>query len=137
MTQELKDFFIQYNNDKPLRILIVDDDKMSHIVVEKMLVICGFLVEKSYDGLEALIKIRNRNVHYDFVLMDIHMPNMDGLTATREIKSIRGMETLPIFALTGDLSMQAKMQVISAGMSDYFNKPLDIDRLLVTIKSYL
>lgn len=137
MDQSLKDFFINYNRKKPLRVLLVDDDPISLLSVEKAFVICGFKVDLAYDGSQAIEMVRNAIPKYDFILMDIHMPNVDGVTATREIKKVRGYDSVPVFAVTGDISLEAKMEVVSVGMSEYFNKPLDKESVLLTIKTYL
>ncbi len=137
MDQSLKDFFIEYNHNRLLKVLLVDDDKIVQRTSERLFVICGFKVDVAYDGLQAIDMAMSAFPRYDFILMDIHMPTMDGIQATREIKRIREYESVPVFALTGDMSMDAKLQVVSAGMREYFNKPVDMDQVLTTIKSYL
>lgn len=138
MDQQLKDFFIQYNNrHKPLRVLLVDDDRVIQFATQRMFVICGFVIDVAYDGLQALDMVRSSFLKYDFIIMDIHMPNMDGIQVTRQVRKMPNYERVPVFALTGDMSMQAKLEVISAGMNEYFNKPIDIDSVLAMIKSYV
>jgi CheY-like chemotaxis protein len=91
----------------------------------------------AYDGIQAIDLVRNAFQKYDFILMDIHMPNMDGIEATKIIRSIRSYENAPIFALTGDMTMEAKLQVVSAGMNEYFPKPVDMDDVLEIMKTYI
>jgi CheY-like chemotaxis protein len=65
------------------------------------------------------------------------MPNMDGIDATKIIRTMKNYENVPIFALTGDMTMEAKLKVVSAGMNEYFSKPMEMDDVLNTIKSYV
>ncbi len=137
MKQELKDFFIDRNKAIPLRVLCVDDDKIIQFTTQRAFVICGFVTDMAYDGIQAIDLVRHSYQKYDFILMDIHMPNMDGIETTKIIHSIRNYENIPIFALTGDMTMEAKLKVVSAGMNEYFPKPVDMDLVLDTIKTYI
>ncbi len=137
MKQELKELFISRNQNIPLRVLCVDDDKIIQFTTQRAFVICGFVTDMAYDGIQAIDLVRHYFQKYDFILMDIHMPNMDGIEATKIIRSIRNYENVPIFALTGDMTMEAKLKVVSAGMNEYFPKPVDMDSVLDTMKSYI
>jgi CheY-like chemotaxis protein len=137
MKQELKEFFIGRNKNIPLRVLCVDDDKIIQFTTQRAFVISGFVTDMAYDGIQAIDMVRHSFQKYDFILMDIHMPNMDGIEATKIIRSIRNYESVPIFALTGDMTMEAKLKVVSAGMNEYFPKPVDMDLVLETMKSYV
>jgi two-component system sensor histidine kinase/response regulator len=137
MKQELKDFFINRNNAIPLRVLCVDDDKIIQFTIQRAFVICGFITDMAFDGLHAIDLVSHSYQKYDFILMDIHMPNMDGIEAAKMIRSIRNYESTPIFALTGDMTMEAKLKVVSAGMNEYFPKPVDMELVLSTMKTYL
>ncbi len=137
MKQELKDFFIKRNQDRPLRVLCVDDDKIIQFTTQRAFVICGFVTDMAYDGEQAIDLVRNSFQKYDFILMDIHMPNMDGIEATKIIRTMRTYENVPVFALTGDMTMEAKLKVVSAGMNEYFPKPVDMDEVLEIMKNYI
>ena len=137
MKQELKDFFIKRNQDRPLRVLCVDDDKIIQFTTQRAFVICGFVTDMAYDGEQAIDLVRNSFQKYDFILMDIHMPNMDGIEATKIIRTMRTYENVPVFALTGDMTMEAKLKVVSAGMNEYFPKPVDMDEMLEIMKNYI
>jgi len=137
MKQELKDFFIKRNQDRPLRVLCVDDDKIIQFTTQRAFVICGFVTDMAYDGEQAIDLVRNSFQKYDFILMDIHMPNMDGIEATKIVRTMRTYENVPVFALTGDMTMEAKLKVVSAGMNEYFPKPVDMDEVLEIMKSYI
>jgi CheY-like chemotaxis protein len=118
-------------------VLCVDDDKIIQFTTQRAFVICGFVTDMAYDGLQAIDLVRHSFLKYDFILMDIHMPNMDGIEAAKIIRSIRNYENVPIFALTGDMTMEAKLKVVSSGMNDYFPKPVDMDVVLETMKNYI
>ena len=137
MKQELKDFFIKRNQDRPLRVLCVDDDKIIQFTTQRAFVICGFVTDMAYDGEQAIDLVRNSYQKYDFILMDIHMPNMDGIEATKIIRTMRTYENVPVFALTGDMTMEAKLKVVSAGMNEYFPKPVEMDEVLEIMKNYI
>lgn len=137
MKQELKDFFIKRNQDRPLRVLCVDDDKIIQFTTQRAFVICGFVTDMAYDGEQAIDLVRNSFQKYDFILMDIHMPNMDGIEATKIIRTMRTYENVPVFALTGDMTMEAKLKVVSAGMNEYFPKPVEMDEVLEIMKNYI
>jgi len=137
MKQELKDFFIKRNQDRPLRVLCVDDDKIIQFTTQRAFVICGFVTDMAYDGEQAIDLVRNSFQKYDFILMDIHMPNMDGIEATKIVRTMRTYENVPVFALTGDMTMEAKLKVVSAGMNEYFPKPVDMDEVIEIMKSYI
>lgn len=137
MKQELKEFFIKQNQIRPLRVLCVDDDKIIQFTTQRAFVICGFVTDMAYDGVQAIDLVRNAFQKYDFILMDIHMPNMDGIEATKVIRTIRTYENVPIFALTGDMTMESKLKVVSAGMNEYFPKPVDMDMVLEAMKTYI
>ncbi len=137
MDQSLKDFFIDFNKRRPLRVLCVDDDKVIQFTTQRAFIVCGFVTDMAYDGLQAIDLVRSSFQKYDFILMDIHMPNMDGIEATKIIRGMKNYENVPIFALTGDMTMEAKLKVVSAGMNEYFNKPVDMDNVLAMIKGYV
>ena len=108
---------------RPLRVLIAEDDATNRMVVSKMLQ--EFMVETRmvYDGLQVVQAALDGD--YDLVLMDVRMPEMDGLAATRAIRSHGGrLVSLPIIALTANAFADDIKQCREAGMSDFLAKPL-------------
>lgn len=85
------------------------------------------VVDVAEDGGEAVSRLRERC--YDLVLMDVQMPTMDGLEATRQIRRIAGRENLPIVALTGNAFAEDRQACLDAGMSDYLAKPVSPESL--------
>jgi CheY-like chemotaxis protein len=89
----------------------------------------GALVEIARNGREALDHLRGRP-GVDLVLMDIMMPEMDGLEATRELRKDPRFARLPIIALTAKAMIDDREKALAAGANDYIAKPLDVDKLL-------
>jgi signal transduction histidine kinase/CheY-like chemotaxis protein len=119
---------------RPLRVLVVDDHEMNHAVVGAVLKKWGHAVNAAFDGQEALDRLASDN--YDVVLMDLQMPVMDGLDATRRIRK-REAETgavrIPIVALTARAMEEDRERCLAAGMDAYLSKPLDQRALFETL----
>jgi PAS domain S-box-containing protein len=105
-----------------LRILVVDDVPVNLIVVEKMLDSIGYQVETASNGIEAVEAVKSK--HYDFIFMDIQMPEMDGFAATRQIRKL-GVEKgdIPIVAMTANTQESDRDACIEVGMNDFIAKP--------------
>jgi CheY-like chemotaxis protein len=111
------------------RILVVEDDVRNIFALSSVLEARGAKLEIARNGREALEALA-RNGHVDLVLMDIMMPEMDGLTATREIRKRPGLEQLPIIALTAKAMRDDQQVCLEAGANDYIAKPIDVEKLL-------
>jgi CheY-like chemotaxis protein len=116
------------------KILIVDDNELN-------IKLCSAILKSDYqvftaasaeEGLESA-----RRIQPDLVLMDIQLPGMDGLTATREIKSDETLKTTPVIALTSFAMVGDREKALSAGCDDYLPKPIDIQGLKSTIAHFL
>jgi signal transduction histidine kinase/DNA-binding response OmpR family regulator len=113
----------------PLNILIAEDDEVNRMVISEMLKGMGHEIEFAKNGKEALEKAKENHDWADLILMDMRMPEMDGLEATRRIRDWERENHLklkPIFALTANAMEEDRNKCMSAGMSNYISKPIDI-----------
>jgi PAS domain S-box-containing protein len=116
-----------------LRLLVVEDNLLNQQVAYELLSNEGARVavaSNGRQGVEAALAARPR---FDAVLMDIQMPDIDGYTATAEIRRHGSMETLPIIAMTANALAEDKAACLAAGMNDHIGKPVDLDVLVNTI----
>jgi len=122
-------------------ILVVEDDVRNIFALSRILEPKGAQVEIARNGREALDVLARRaedgGKAIDLVLMDIMMPEMDGLTAIREIRKRPQWERLPIIALTAKAMKADREKCLAAGASDYIAKPLDVDRLLSLVRVWM
>jgi two-component system sensor histidine kinase/response regulator len=116
-------------------ILLVEDNEINQMVARELLEDAGLVVDVACDGQAALEMVRG--AAYDLVFMDMQMPVMDGLTATREIRKIRGLSRLPIVAMTANAMEQDRQKCIEAGMNDSVIKPIDPERLWAALLQWV
>ncbi len=116
-------------------ILLAEDNKINQEVVLALLTDTGLEVDIANDGLEALEQARAES--YDLILMDMQMPDMDGLEATRAIRALPGCATLPIVALTANTFDQDRERCLAVGMNDFLAKPVDPEQLFGTLMRWL
>ena len=119
-----------------LRLLVVDDSPINLKLAERVLQREGAEVTLMSDGQQALDGLRANPAGFDLVLMDIHMPVMDGLAATRAIREELGLVTLPVIALTAGVMADEKQNALDAGVNDFLPKPMDLDLMATMIRSY-
>jgi PAS domain S-box-containing protein len=117
------------------RVLLVEDHELNRELATIVLAEAGFGVDVAPNGRIACEKVRTG--HYDVVLMDMQMPVMDGVTATREIRRMPGRQGLPILALTANTMPQDRERCMEAGMNDFIVKPSDPDALLAALVRWI
>lgn len=120
-------FAVEY----PYRILVAEDNLMNQKLILKVLQKLGYEADLAEDGLIALEMMENKI--YDLILMDIQMPNMDGLQAARRIREIYGLKPI-ILAMTANALTEDRQQCMRAGMNDYMSKPLSLELLIQTLR---
>ena len=116
-------------------ILLVEDNELNQQVVLGFLEDTKAKVDVAGNGLIALEKLANKN--YDLVLMDIQMPEMDGVSATQEIRKQAKFKELPIIAMTAHAMPDELNKCLEAGMNEYFTKPIDPNALFSLMAKYL
>ena len=124
-------------NERPAaHILIVDDNATNRLVVEALCEMFDCTSEQAEDGVEALEAARSR--HFDLILMDIRMPRMDGVAATRAIRALPGRAgRTPIIALTANADPEDAKTYLAAGMNGVVEKPIKPELLLAALEQAL
>ncbi|HQS01238.1 MULTISPECIES: response regulator [unclassified Polaromonas] len=118
------------------KVLVVDDDARNIFALTSALEQKGMRVEIGRNGFEAISKL-DEIAGIDLVLMDIMMPGMDGLEATRRIRKDARFKKLPIIAVTAKAMKDDQEQCLKAGTSDYLAKPIDLDRLFSLLRVWM
>ena len=116
-------------------VLLAEDNLVNQKLVQTLLLNNGFAVDIVGNGREALSAIEHRA--YGAVLMDIQMPIMDGLEATRTIRRDARFTELPIIALTANAMVGDRERCIEAGMNDYISKPIDRGKLFEVLRKWI
>lgn len=119
------------------RILVVDDMPINQQIAKEVLISNDFQVDFAASGKEAVAKVCPAPELYDAILMDLEMPEMNGLEATRIIRESADKESQPIFAVTAHTMERDRQRCADAGMNDHIAKPLDADALLQKMAAYL
>jgi two-component system sensor histidine kinase/response regulator len=116
-------------------VLLVEDNEFNQEVAIGLLADAGFEVDVANNGQRAVEMVNQRA--YDIVLMDMHMPVMDGVNATIEIRKDKQFKSLPVVAMTANAMQQDKDKCAQAGMNDYLTKPIDPDELFRTLLKWI
>ncbi|WP_133010358.1 CHASE domain-containing protein [Marinomonas flavescens] len=117
-----------------LNLLVVEDNAFNRQVAEELLQAEGATVTLAEGGQEGVVAVLEAEPSaFDLVLMDMQMPNVDGLEATRRIRQDHRFSRLPIIAMTANVSKADQQACLQAGMNDHISKPLDIDVMVSTI----
>ena len=117
------------------RILLVEDNIINQRVATALINKTGIEVDVAADGLEAISALQNAN--YSLVFMDVQMPRMDGLMATREIREKLKIHNLPIIAMTANAMKGDKEMCLEVGMNDYISKPIKPKELFGVLEKWL
>jgi CheY-like chemotaxis protein len=121
-----------------INVLVVDDNNINRLLINKVISKwVGVTADFAENGVQALEKIENNHT-YDVVLMDVHMPEMDGIEATQIIraKSEAYYKELPIIALTASMLGSERKEIEDAGMNDFILKPFDPKNLFEKLSAY-
>ena len=124
-----------YSYASSAKVLLAEDNPVNQMVAIEILTLAGMTVHTAVTGIEAIEKIRHEA--FDIVLMDIQMPEMDGLEATSRIRNDLGNKDLPIIAMTAHAMRGDREKCIAAGMNDYISKPIDRLKLYKVLKKHI
>jgi two-component system sensor histidine kinase/response regulator len=119
---------------QPVRILLAEDNVVNQQVAAKMLRRRGHVLDVVSNGREAVDAVAARQ--YDVVLMDLQMPELDGLGAVREIRGMPGCDRLPVIAMTAHALDEERDRALAAGMTDYLTKPFKPDELFAKVEGW-
>ncbi len=117
------------------KILLVEDNAINREVAEGLLASVGLRADTAQNGRVAVERAHEK--HYDLILMDLQMPEMDGYEATKEIRLLPGYDKTPIIAMTAVAFEEDRERCFEAGMSDHLPKPVDPDNLFSTLVKWL
>lgn len=119
----------------PPIVLVVEDDEMQHGIFRQLFTGTGFELLFATTGTEALSVLRRRKP--DIVLMDVNLPDIDGMEATRRLKSVERFASIPVIMITGRSGRDVVVESMKAGASDFVVKPVERDTLLTKVRKFL
>ncbi|MHB8797655.1 MAG: response regulator [Thermoanaerobaculia bacterium] len=117
------------------KILVVDDDEMNRDMLSRRLLRKGYEVALAVNGAEAIEKAGSEKP--ELILMDLSMPVLDGYEATRRLKADGATSRIPIIGLSAHAMVGDREKALSAGCDDYDTKPVELQRLLGKVESFL
>ncbi len=141
MDKELKHTESEMNDDvlAGMKVLIVEDNELNRDIVQEVLKERGLIVTEAADGQAAVdLFCGNPPGPFDVVLMDVHMPVLDGVSATRQIRAMErpDAKTIPILALTANDCEEDIRLTREAGMNDHLTKPFDMEKIFRVLAEY-
>lgn len=119
-----------------IRLLIVEDNELNRQVAFELLTLAGAEVDMAVCGMDGVAKALHAQKPYHVILMDIQMPDIDGLEATRRIRTQENSSHVPIVAMTANASESDRNACLDAGMNDHVAKPFDMSKLVPLIRYY-
>jgi signal transduction histidine kinase len=122
------------------KILLAEDIEINRMVIEGLLETSGVIIDEASDGREAVDKFIAAQGGYNLIFMDVHMPDVNGLEATRMIRgldNIANAKTIPIVAMTASVFKEDVESCLAAGMNDHIGKPIEISALIKKMKNFL
>ena len=117
------------------KILLVEDNEMNRDMLSRRLTRNGFEVVVAIDGAQAVAMAAAESP--DLILMDMSLPVMDGLEATRQVKAAVATRSIPVIALTANALVEDRERALAAGCDDFDTKPIELERLLAKMEALL
>jgi two-component system, cell cycle response regulator DivK len=120
-------------------VLYIEDNRENRMLVRRVLMAsdADFTITEVDNAKQGIELAKAMSPQPDIILMDLSMPEMDGLTATRALRAISGLSSIPIIALTANVMKGDKERSLEAGCDGYISKPIDIDRFPDEVLSYI
>jgi len=118
-------------------ILVVEDNEFNQMLITELLNNLGIAVSLAQNGVECLDLLKTTEAPFDLIFMDLQMPEMDGLEATRRIRQDLHLNEIPIIALTANIMQHDPQELIRIGMNAYLPKPFDPDQLIRILERFL
>lgn len=125
------------NSIKGKNILLVEDNEINLEIATELLEKKGFTVNAARDGHEAVESVKQGKEIFSAILMDLHMPGMDGYEATSLIKNDKNFSEIPIIAMSADVATGVQKRVLNTGFDDYITKPIDPEELFLTLAKWI
>lgn len=122
-------------SEEKKKVLLVEDNHMNKVLVREILTLSGYEIIEAMSGTEAIKALTRERP--DIILMDLHLPEMDGITATRIIKSEERNRSIPVLALTASAMRGEEDQILNKGFDGYVAKPIERKKLLEAISEKL
>ena len=120
------------------RILVVEDNELNREILTSILEDAGMKIDEAVNGLDAVNMVQKKGTgYYDCILMDIQMPEMDGYTATKEIRKLHSDKRIPIIALSANAFDEDRKKSFESDMDDHQAKPIIVPKLLACMKKYI
>lgn len=117
------------------RIMVVEDNPMNKILMKEALTANGYDVTEADSGTDAIKKISAETP--DLILMDINLPEMDGITATKLLKANNACKDAPVIAITASVMKGEEEKLMSEGFDGYISKPIEIKKFIKDVAAYL
>ena len=129
---------LEWLDPRLVHVLLVEDNELNQEVASELLHLSGLTVNIAENGVEAINALKKQDeAHYDVVLMDMQMPVMDGMTATRELRKMQNLADLPIIAMTANAMVGDRERCLEAGMNDHVAKPIDPEDLWAKLRRWV
>jgi len=117
-----------------VRVLVVEDEALSRHALCQVLHRSGFFSAGASDGTQALEMVKFFKPRA--IIMDLRMPNLDGIETTRRLKSDESTASIPVLALTGSTDPEDRRQALAAGVDTFLNKPINLDQLMLYLRQH-
>jgi len=115
------------------KVLIVEDNFQNMVLVKEILTLHGYQTVEAKSGTEAIKILTGEDGPVDIILMDLHLPQMDGVTATRIIKADPRIRRIPVLALTASAMKGEEVDLLSLGFDGYVTKPIEVKKLVEAV----